>query len=183
MERFLLVSSLLLWAVVLFNLMLTLSLVRRFSKMMGPPDIIDVPTLEVGTRAPDFQASTMDNQIVDLTMYSRKSVGFIFISPSCTPCIEKMPIFHQIEPQARDYGVNLVLVSLADREETKAFVQMYSIKMPILFAPRNNNPFAENYKVAGTPFYCLLDKDGKVQSAGYLDTRWEQLVQTWNKKM
>jgi len=183
MENFFLISSVLLWLVVIFNLVLTLALIRRFAKFAGPPDFVMTPPLEVGTQAPDFSAETVDGKLVNLATYARQALAFIFVSPTCGPCIDKIPMFHKIQPQARRSGIEMILVSLADKAETKAFVDKYSIQVPVLAAPRESNPFMESYKVPGTPFYCLMDKEGKVQSSGLLDLKWEEITQEWSVRV
>jgi methylamine dehydrogenase accessory protein MauD len=180
MENLFLISTVLLWLAVLFNLVLTLALIRRFSKFLGRSDFEMPPALEIGTPAPDFSAETLDGKLVTLASYARQTLAFIFVSPTCTPCIENIPTIQSIQPQAKRKGVELILVSLADQTETRAFVDKYSIKVPILVAPQGSNSFTENYKVPGTPFYCLLDKEGKVQSTGVLDSKWKDLTQEWS---
>jgi hypothetical protein len=60
------------------------------------------------------------------------------------------------------------------------FVENHAITLPVLIAPRESNDFAEKYMAAGTPFYCLIDKGGKVEATGILDDKWDQLVQSWS---
>lgn len=180
MEQFFIISSVILWVISIFNLTLTFGLIRKVSKVTGIPDFEDVPTLDIGTQAPDFSAETLDGTSSNLATFAGQPTAFIFVSPTCTPCIEKIPTIHKIEPRAKRHGVNMVLVSLADKSETKAFMEKHSIKLPTLAAPMGSNPFAEDYKVAGTPFYYFIDEMGKVKSAGFLYSKWEKLVQEWN---
>jgi peroxiredoxin len=180
MEQIFLVSSFLLWIVVVFNLVLTLALIRRVGKLAEQPDFEDIPILDVGSKAPDFSAETLDGQSVNLATYAQKSVAFVFVSPTCAPCIDKISMLNRICPLARLNGVEMVLVCLADKNETHNFSEKHSVQLPVLSAPRDSNPFMENYKVAGTPAYCFVDGEGRVQSSGFLDTKWEQLVYEWS---
>lgn len=182
MERLFIINSILIWIVLALNLILTLGLIRRINKMASVSDFENIPTLAIGTQAPDFSAEALDGQLVSLATYAHQAVTFIFISPTCTPCVEKIPTLLLIEPQAEQHGVRIILVSLVDRADTQAFVNKYSITMPILVAPRETNPFAENYKAAATPFYCFVDEEGKIKSTGYFDAHWEdQLMLNWSK--
>ncbi len=180
MEQFFIISLIVLWIISIFNLILTFGLIRKISKITSMPDFEDVPTLDVGTQAPDFNAETLDGTSSNLAAFASQQTAFIFVSPTCTPCIEKIPAIHKIEPRAKRHGVNIVLVSLADKSETQGFVAKHSIKLPTLSAPMGSNPFADDYKIAGTPFYYLVDEMGKVKSAGFLSSKWEKLVQEWN---
>lgn len=180
MEQFLILNSILLWIVLIINLLLTFGLIRRATKMTNVPDFENIPTLAINSQAPDFNAETLDGKLVSLNTYSNKSVSFIFVSPDCAPCIEKLPTFHKIGMYAKQHGVEIILVSLAEKKETLAFAEKHLITIPTLIAPQENNPFAKNYLVAGTPFYCLIDIGGKVKSTGLLGDKWDQLVQEWN---
>lgn len=91
MEFILVVSSVLLWIAVLFNLMLTIAIIRRGRARQSGFDMANVPTLEIGSQAPDFTAQTLDGKTVTLADYAGKPVVFVFISPTCRPCIDKLP--------------------------------------------------------------------------------------------
>jgi peroxiredoxin len=175
MDTLLIISSVLLWAAVFFNLLLTLALVRRMNRMFP-----DITFLEAGSQAPDFIAERPDGEKVTLATFARRKVALLFIGPACSSCIQKLPDWEALGPKARKKGVDLVLVSLADAAETQEFVQKYSIQLPILIMPRGNAAFVTNYKIAGTPQYCVVDEQGKVQSSAFIGKEWEQLTQEWS---
>lgn len=181
MELVLVVSSILLWILVLLNLLLTLALARRLnakaSQFGAPAD--NIPKLELGQPAPDFVAETLNGSQVSLASYTGQAAAFIFISPTCSPCREKMPVFNALQPKAKRAGIEIVLVSDSDRAETKKFSDDFTTSLPILIAPRAANPFMVDYKANGTPFYCLLAANGSVQATGFLDDEWERLTKTW----
>lgn len=180
MEKLFLISSILLWIVVIFNLILTLGLIRRVRQITNAPDFGNFPSLKIGTPAPDFHAETVEGQSVNLAEYAHQSTAFIFVSTECTPCIENIPFFHRIEPQAKRHDIKIVLVVLASKSETQIFVEKHQITLPVLIAPKDDNDFSEKYMAVGTPFFCLIDKDGKVEATGFLDDKWDRLVQVWS---
>ena len=89
-ETVLIGSVALLWVLVLFNLVLTLGLVRRANANAGPQPM-EEEGLEAGERAPDFTAETLDGEAVTLATYAGRDVAFLFMSPFCGPCREKLP--------------------------------------------------------------------------------------------
>lgn len=181
MELILVVSSVLLWIVVLFNLLLTVAVIRRGSARPSGFDMVYATTLEIGAQAPDFIAETLDGENVSMATYAGQAVAFIFVSPICSPCLEKIPILNTLGPQAKMAGVELVLVNIADRAQTKTFVKEHDIRLPILVAPKEINPFITDYKVVRTPFFCLIDKESKVRSTGFLGgDDWNRLAEEWN---
>jgi peroxiredoxin len=177
MEQFLVLSSVMLWVVVVCNLVLTLALVRRVNSGSLPQK-----GLKEGHQAPNFTAETLRGEIATLATYAQREVAFVFVEPGCGPCREALPSYEALGPKAAQSGVDLVLVSTADTERTRRFVDEFSIKLPILIAPHDSNPFMKDYEVSGTPFYCLIDRQGKVQSAGSPNLRWgkwKALAEAW----
>jgi peroxiredoxin len=175
----LIVSSALLWVVLLFNLLLTLELVHRINRFLPMPNFYNISTLKVGTPAPDFVAETLDSEIVTLSNFADRAVAFVFTSPNCPGCVKRIPELETLGARAHRHRAELVLVSTVGKAETQAMIEEYRIKLPVLVAPRDSNPFAQDYKAVAVPFYCLVDDEGKVQSTGLLDTEWEELTRRW----
>ncbi|HEY4691675.1 MAG TPA: peroxiredoxin family protein [Anaerolineae bacterium] len=161
METILVLSSILLWVMVLLNLLLTLGLARRM-RVTFPR----MGSLKVGQRAPDFTAQTLKGETVTLATYAGRAVAFVFVSPDCKPCREELPRLAGLRPKAEQFGVELLLVSDADEDKTLSFVEGTVDGLPVLVAPRERNPFFSDYKAMGTPSYCLIDAHGKVRVAG-----------------
>lgn len=182
METALIVSSILLWLVVLLNLLLTLGLVRRLDT--GGRSV-SAMGLEAGEPAPDFTAQTLSGETVTRSTYAGRNMAFVFISTHCSPCNEILSHMGPLEPKAARAGVELVLVSTDEMEETCTFVEKQNISLPVLIAPRSNNPFLEDYKFISTPSYCLVNEQGKVQSAGFMSMvggPWKDLADSWVKR-
>lgn len=172
----LVISSILLWVVVLINVLLTIALIRRLNQMssMAFPD---AEGLAKGTPAPDFTAETLAGEIVTLAHYAHKAVSFIFISPTCGPCVDKLPAMNDLATKAKQAGVELVLVSTdGDKADITTLVQKHEVTVPLLYAPLEQNAFARDYKAESTPFYCQLNPDGSVESSGFFGPGWEQQV-------
>lgn len=179
MEMGLVISLILLWIVVLFNLLLTLAIIRRLN--MGSRQT----GLQQGQLAPDFTAQTLSGESVKLQDYAGHSTAFVFITTSCSPCEKLLPELEALGPQAMRAGVNLVLVSDNQREEIQDYARRNNIHLPVLIAPRRENPFFQNYQIKGTPSYCYIDKQGKVQSVGHphmTGGEWKALSDDWAKK-
>lgn len=179
MEPILMVSSILLWIVVLFNLLLTVALIRRNVAKHPGFDMENVPTLEIGSQAPDFTAETLNGKIVSLADYAGRPVIFVFISPTCQPCFDKLPALQAMGQEAQQFGVELILVNAANRMQTQEFVNEYDIALPILSAPRGSNPFLEDYRALGTPFYCFVDEQRQVQATAFLDSNLTIVLKAW----
>lgn len=178
MEQWLVASSILLWIVVLCNLLLTLALVRRMNTGITPLK----EGLKAGQQAPAFSAETLGGQVVTLATYTGRAVVFLFVSPTCKPCREAMPTYEALGAKASRAGVELVLVSIVDAEQTRLFAEEFALHLPVLVAPRESNPFMQDYLLSDTPSYCFIDQQGVVQSTGIPSPhlkKWKQLVEAW----
>lgn len=177
----------LLGILVLLNLLLTIGTIRRLNQLTQPShappsaEMGEEAGLAIGSPAPDFRAETLTGEIVTLANYARRAVSFIFVAPDCDACVEKLPSLKTLLPKARQAGVEMVLVNTAgDKTATAHFIQQHHVTLPVLIAPFEENPFAQDYKVPGTPFFCLVNAENKVETVGMFGTEWEQLTHAWS---
>jgi peroxiredoxin len=187
MVQLLIISSLLLWGGLLFNLLITLAVVRKLnSASLVGGSHVDGPKLgglALGTKAPDFAAQTIEGKSITLASYSGQKIALFFISPFCKPCKDKYPVLNALKTKASQFGVKFVLVSIMGSvDEIKAMINEHKLDMTILIAPNETNPFFGDYKSTGTPSYCLIDENGIVMSTGYPGSEmpaWNNLVGLW----
>lgn len=181
MNQILILSSVMLWTLVLVNLLLTFGLIRRLRA--GTQNLVPVERgLAPGEVAPPFTAQTLDGKTVTLTSYIGQPTAFLFITTTCGPCRDGVPRYEALYQKAAQSGVQLVLVSFDKLLQTQTFVDEFNIRMPVVVAPHDTNSFMEDYKVPGTPTYCLIDQAGNVVHAGFPDFNggpWKDLVEVW----
>jgi peroxiredoxin len=166
MEAFSLINSILLWAVVLLNLLLTLALIRRQHKVSASPEVAG---LKKGELAPNFETTTLDGTTVTLDTFigGGKSAAFLMISPTCGPCREALPQYEALFQKAVRAGVNLALVSNGEVEAMRELAQEFNLTAPVLVTTPASTSFWADYKVRATPSYCLVSPTGEVKSSGY----------------
>ena len=178
MEQKLIVFNIVgLWAVSLFSLILSLALARKLSPGSSRGG------LKKGSKAPAFSAVTVDGEERSLVDYEGKKALFIFISPHCGSCRQQMPQYEYLFPKARRLGVELVLVSIAGLDETRSYIEETNTHIPVLVAPFESNNFVRDYNAMGTPFFLLVDENGKVGPSGFPikeQDEWKALVETWD---
>lgn len=182
MEPILIVNVVLLWGLVLFNLLLTLALIRRVNAFFTAGPEREMETLKVGEPAPDFEAETLEGQTATLADYAGRSVVFLFSSEGCGSCRSKLPYYETLLPKARQAGTELVLVSVDTREIAEDMVKEFQVSLPVLIAPMGENPLQDDYKAEGMPFYCHVNEEGIVQATGYFDGVWDSLAQSWTSE-
>ena len=181
MEQILLVSSILLWIFVTLNLLLSLAVIRRLNSFNFSNRQEDFQPLGIGQPAPEFKAENINGTTTTLSNYLEQgAVAFIFISPGCGPCRTKLPSLEALQFRTSQKNIQLVLVSEAEHAETVALVREFELTLPTLIAPRLSNPFMEDYKVVGTPYFCLVSSEGKVQATGsLLGPEWDKFTSQW----
>jgi peroxiredoxin len=184
MNGTIIVALVLIGMVVLVNFILTLALVRRVNSLSQNTSLTSDTSelLQIDQVAPNFSAETLEGTVVTMADYARKVVAFLFISTTCPPCRELISEVKALQPQAVNAGVEVVLVSTDNIEQTRQFARELNVNLPILVAPRAENPFATHYKVNATPTYYLVDNYGKVKSAGIPHPnfeKWRNLIKTW----
>jgi peroxiredoxin len=182
------INLILLWVVVLFNLLLTLALIRRIN-----PEGLSATTspyqpigLEPGEMAPPFSAETLSGETVTLSHYANQRFMLIFTSPTCGPCRDALPGYETAYSTAAKAGVNMVLVSTGDLSSTRDLINEYRVNsIPVLVAPRGDNPLADDYKVSGTPSFCLVNQQGKIERIGLSSQgsdEWRALLGSWQPR-
>lgn len=183
MESFLVISSVLLWVVVGFNLLLTLALVRRANNSIksetGEYDRVLLETLKSGDIAPPFLATTLEGVDVTLDTYAGQSIILIFVTSGCKSCKEKIPEIEKISSNALAAGIKFVFVCLDNMDTAIAYFNEFNTTSSVLVAPASSNSFATNYKIPGTPYFCLIDEQGIIQDAGFFDSKWYSRVLQW----
>ena len=191
MSQVMIVSIILLWILVLINFGLTILLLRRVNAKPQPqpqPLIFgsEVPEfLKIGDDAPDFTAETPKGEHVTFTTYAGQAVTFLFISAHCSPCRENLSRYLTIQAQVRQAGEEFILVNTNEVHEAHAFIDEYTITTPIIIATEGSNPFMDDYKAPGMPFYCSIDANGKVRSTGFPfdgNESWKLLTDFWETK-
>lgn len=173
------VNIVLLWIVVLVNLLLTLALVRRNNSPANDAEIA-VETLPIDSQAPAFIAESLHGERTTVVDYAHRKFILVFISPTCGHCRPHIPVLEVLQPKAKKYGIELVLVSDSEMEATQAYVRELNTSLPVLVAPRETNTFLTDYKIGGVPMYTIVDENSKIKGGGLLgDSLWKSTTEGW----
>src|SRR5512140_1069384 len=98
MQQALAINSILLWVVVLFNLLLTLALIRRVNSL---PAMKDPEILKVGEKAPSFTLENSDGSMVTEVDFAGRQKVMVFVAPGCGACRTQMPKLQELYPQTK----------------------------------------------------------------------------------
>ncbi|MBA3822688.1 MAG: hypothetical protein H0X24_02145 [Ktedonobacterales bacterium] len=84
-----------------------------------------------------------------------------------------MPELLQTAEQAQRAGLTFTFISGNHREATLAYMEEFHITQPVYFAPLPENQTFYTIGLLNTPFYCYVDAQGIVRSAGYPSQAWQ----------
>lgn len=176
-----------LWIAVACLGLLVIALARRLDKVtvsIGTKRS-DLGMLESGEIVPAFEAIDLQGHVVTKAAYEGEHTVLVFISPTCKPCLEKLPAIRTALPSARKEGIGFVLVSLADLASTAALAKEHDLADPglVLVALRETNPMMADLSIPGTPSYVFMDPSGLVLEAGVLGQPFERHLAMWRDQL
>ena len=185
LSALLVVSAILTWLVLLPTVFLMLLLAKRLRQLDGrsPKEyVLNEAISRRGESAPRFMAKGMNDEFVTLDSFRDKAVAFLFLSPSCKPCVEKVPAFNDYYRRGAANGMEMIIVNVDHNISSETFAQQHDVQLPILWAPELTNPFARDYGAYSVPSFCLVDAKQRIRAGGRLDAHYwqDQLALMWS---
>jgi peroxiredoxin len=122
--------------------------------------------VSIGTRAPDFRATTLDGSGATKTLASyRDSLVLLNIWATwCLPCREEMPSIQALHERYARHGLRVVAVSIDDAGAEAAirdFAREYGLTFEILHDP--TGAIRRAYQTTGVPETFVIGRDGVIQ--------------------
>ena len=177
MTTLLLISAIATWIVLIFNVLLLVGLIKRVNQLGGKSSkefVLEEAKRHRGEAAPPFTAEGSSGEIVTLDSFAGQDVAFLFLSPTCQPCVEKIPALNSYNPEAKASGIEMVIVNVDPHMTGAQFINDHAIEIPVITAPQISNPFASDYRATSTPSFCLVDAKRQIRASGMLDTHYWQ---------
>jgi cytochrome c biogenesis protein CcmG/thiol:disulfide interchange protein DsbE len=129
----------------------------------------DIYPVDVGTKAPDFEAVTLfTHQLRTFADYKGQVVLINVWATWCAPCRQEMPSLERLYKEFGPMGLKIVGVNsadFADDSTVMAFANGYGLTFDILRdVPRQGkDSLTETYKVTGYPESFVIDKSGMIR--------------------
>jgi peroxiredoxin len=129
---------------------------------LGQPD--EIPTLTVGSAAPDFNLTDTAGAAVSLAQYRGQVVLLDFWQTWCVPCVEAIPHLKSLQEKYRSQG--LVVLGVTDRLDAdglatlRKFASEYRINYPLLVDVKGTT--TAQFLVSGYPHTYLIDRGGRI---------------------
>jgi peroxiredoxin len=141
----------------------------------APPD--------VGSRAPDFDAVTLDGRPASLADFEGRVLLLNIWATWCPPCVEEMPSLQRLHDALADEGFSVVAVSIDAPPgmlgplgqaggDVRAFVAHFGLDFPVLHDPTGE--IQRRYGAPGLPASFIIDRDGRVRHKILGARDWEE---------
>jgi cytochrome c biogenesis protein CcmG, thiol:disulfide interchange protein DsbE len=134
---------------------------------------------EVGLRAPEFAAPTLDGDTMSLSAMRGEVVLLNVWATWCFPCIREMPSLDDLQREFAGSGLRVVGVSI-DRgasadADIRAFVAEHDLSLTVLHDP--DARIARVFRTRGIPETWLVGRDGVLLAhwIGRIDGRSEAI--------
>ena len=175
MTVFWLVSSALLWALVLLLGFLLLGALRaqgllawRLDQLEATmPSRIGRSGLAPGRKAPDFTLPGVDGANVSLDDFAGRRVLLVFVQSGCGPCHEIVPELNKLA--ARNRELHILAVNHATPEAACAWAAETGAAFPVVV--QEDWSVSKIYEAFATPFAFLIDECGFVAAKGIVSQR------------
>ena len=122
--------------------------------------------VSVGTKAPSFQARTVDSlpRTQTLADYKGQVVLLNIWGTFCLPCRDEMPAIEKLHRAMAPQGLKVVAVSMDDpgfEEKIRAFVKEFGLTFQILYDPTGK--ITNDYQTTGVPETFVIARDGVIR--------------------
>lgn len=115
--------------------------------------------IEVGNKAPDFTAQTMDGKEIKLSDYLGKKVFLNFWATWCGPCTREMPSIQKIHENHPD--IVILAVNCGEKtEDVKNFITKNNYTFNIL--TDENGQISYTYSSDYIPLTLIIDENGVI---------------------
>lgn len=115
-----------------------------------------------GEKAPDFELSTVDGEVIRLSDYLGKIVIVDFWATWCAPCRMAIPELVELQNEYRD---DLVIIGISldqpyTQQNLKPFIESYGINYPIVLGTLE---VVEAYgSIRGIPTSFIINQKGEI---------------------
>jgi peroxiredoxin len=139
--------------------------------------------LDVGSRAPEYTALTLQGDSVALSTFQGDVVLLNIWATWCPPCVKEMPALQRLHEALANDGLSIVAVSVdappsltnvmgAFSGDIRAFADRFGLTFTVLHDPSGR--IQSRYQVNGLPTTFLIDREGRVRRKVMGAAEWDE---------
>jgi len=135
----------------------------------------ELESLEIGQKAPDFEAETLDGDYISLASLEGQYVLLEFWATWCGPCIPEIPHLKSLNEKYHQDNFKIVGISLdQDKETLINFIDDREMEWVQVFTEEGwEGELLRLFNVSGIPRMYLIDPEGNIIGK---DLRGEEMV-------
>lgn len=134
-----------------------------------------IPTIEVGSPAPDFNAEQIPTgDSVTLRDYRGDVVLLNLWATWCAPCLREMPAMERLYQKLGPEGLSVVAVSVdaTDNGSIQAFANELNLTFDILYD--RSHQIERTYQVMALPQSFVIDRNGVIVWREFGAAAWDE---------
>jgi thiol-disulfide isomerase/thioredoxin len=135
----------------------------------------EISPLGVGTKAPDFSATTLGTppQTKTLANYQNQVVLLNIWATWCAPCRAEMPSIEKLQQTYGDKGLKIVAISI-DEPGSDAGIQAFAKDLGLTFEILHDGSgtIEREYQTTGVPETVIIGRDGVIRKKIAGATDW-----------
>ncbi len=166
------ISSLLLWMLVLFLGFMLLGVLRALALMRWRLEQLEATTpshvgrggLRPGQKAPAFTLPSVSGGEVSLHDFAGRKVFLVFTQSGCEPCHRVAPDLNRLQDAGE---VQVVVINNGEPEATRKWAAEVKARFPVL--QQEKFSVGRRYEMYATPFAFLIDPQGVIASKGIIN--------------
>lgn len=139
--------------------------------------------LDIGSRAPDYQARSLGGDTVSLSSFAGDVVVLNVWATWCRPCVIEMPALQRLHEELGDQGLRVVAVSVDAPQgvvgpfgepggDVIEFVENLGLTFTVLHDPSGG--IESRYQVNGLPTTYVIDREGRIQRKVLGAREWDE---------
>ncbi len=149
-------------AVVVRRLAGVLLLIASAASCAGGGDSVDLPGINKGSVAVDFELPDLDGEEITLSDYRGSVVLINFWATWCPPCRAEIPDIEEAYQARRDEGFMVLGVSVEQApDHVESFVEAMGMSYPVLLDEAG--VVSGTYRAPGLPISLFLDREGVIR--------------------
>lgn len=139
--------------------------------------------LDVGSRAPDYVATTLRGDSVSLSAFRGEVVLLNIWATWCAPCVREMPALQRLHETMAGQGLNIVAVSVDAPPTTlnplgqlatdvQDFIDRFGLTFTVLHDPSGD--IQTVFQTNGLPTTYIIDRDGRIRRKVMGAAAWDE---------
>lgn len=120
----------------------------------------NLPGLEVGLKAPDFELKNLAGETVSLSEFKGQKIMLNFWATWCPPCKKEIPDMQKFYELAKD-DVVILAVNIDTEADVAGFAKKMEAHFPILLDEKDK--VSSMYKILTIPTTYFIDEEGIIR--------------------